>query len=181
MKKVINWKTMSKIGVRFGSALTSVDSGRDIQSTPRGLARRLDGRWDSRPFAATGMRKVPQKLVCREHHRIRKCKSLGCGRGRRSKSPAPTTPTPSNVSNSASDMRRRRRWISIARRSVQSHQSGNHSLERSQQADHRPQCAEHGQHADLLFHLGGNGLADALDSFASLGQPVGQFRNARRQ
>ena len=84
--------------------------------------------------------------------------------------------TPSNVNNNASEMPLATSLAFNCTPAAGDHaEAGDHALERAQQPDHRPQRAEHGQHADLLLHLGGDGLAHALHGLAGLGQAVGQF------
>ena len=53
-----------------------------------------------------------------------------------------------------------------------------HAFERADQADHRPERAEHGQHADLPLHIDRFRVGVAVHHFAGLGQAAGQFGDA---
>ena len=92
------------------------------------------------------------------------------------------SPTPSNVSSSASEIPpATSTGLELRVRHGDHAEAGDHPLERSQQPDHRPQRAEDGQHADLLFHFDDERFADALHGVAGFGQALRQFGQARRQ
>ncbi len=54
-----------------------------------------------------------------------------------------------------------------------------HSVKRSNQADHRPQRTQHRQHADAFLHLDADRFSHAFHGVARLGEPIGQVGDAR--